>query len=341
MERKITIRDKKEDVFRAYEELLAKYKEKEKLAETAEKEAQARKAAEEELVKKAATFTVEDIVTGLADLKVKMGKALIDLSDKLVAEATRLQELQQAIAIEKRNLEEIYDIQVAAETLSSLIQTHEANKKAFAEERQAMRAEWEKEKKNHEIAVQEQEEQLKKEREREAEEYGYNLALSRKKEKDAYEEKRAALTKSLKEEREKQEKEFTEREAALAAREAEVVELKARVDAFPNELQRAVEKARKEAMTQAEKEAKHKAELVAREFEELKKVADLKIKTLEETVANQAAQIEALNAQLSKATNQVQEIAVKAIEGASGLKALAAVNEIALEQAKKVGTGKT
>ena len=42
----------------------------------------------------------------------------------------------------------------------------------------------------------------------------------------------------------------------------------------------------------------------------------------------------------NKATAQVQDIAIKAIEGASGVRALHAVNEIALEQAKDVSAKK-
>lgn len=63
--------------------------------------------------------------------------------------------------------------------------------------------------------------------------------------------------------------------------------------------------------------------------------AELKIRTLEEMVARQAAQIAALEKQLNEAKQQVQDIAVKAIEGASGAKAPAAINQIAMEQARQ------
>jgi colicin import membrane protein len=60
----------------------------------------------------------------------------------------------------------------------------------------------------------------------------------------------------------------------------------------------------------------------------------LQVKGLEETVARQAAQIGAIEKQLADAKQQVQDIALKAIEGASGARALAHVNQIAIEQAK-------
>ncbi|MEA1965261.1 MAG: hypothetical protein U9O41_09120, partial [Candidatus Aerophobetes bacterium] len=64
------------------------------------------------------------------------------------------------------------------------------------------------------------------------------------------------------------------------------------------------------------------------------------IKTLEATIAKQASQIEALTKQLNNATSQVQNIAIKAIEGTSGVKGLSTVNEITPEQAKNASVKK-
>lgn len=198
---------------------------------------------------------------------------------------------------------------------------------------------WKKEQQEHEIAVKEMEVNLKKERQREQEWYAYNLAISRKKDKDAYEEK-VSLKKALKEEKMAQDKALAERETAVASQEAEIAELRSKIVSFPDEMVKAVEKAVKEAVALTEKQTQHKADLLAKEVAGEKKVAELRIKILEETMVKQTAQIEALTKQLNNATTQVQDIAVKAIEGASGVKALAAVNEIALEQAKIVSAKK-
>jgi ribonuclease HI len=71
-----------------------------------------------------------------------------------------------------------------------------------------------------------------------------------------------------------------------------------------------------------------------KESEAEKRLAELQIKTLEDTLSRQSAQMAALQKQLDEAKQQVQEIAVKAIEGASGAKALSHINQIAMEQAK-------
>ncbi len=338
MEQELTMKNKKEDMLRQYKELLAKYKEKQGVAEDIDKEP--KEAAPKTIVEETAGYTVENIVKGLANLKLDLGKTLTDLSDKLIAETNRLSEIQQVIATESKNLEEIYDIKVAAETMATFIQTNEEKKKAFEEEMAIMRGQWEKEQNGHELVVEERDASLKKEKEREAEEYAYNLALSRKKDKDAYEAEKAVLKKLLREEREAQEKKLAEREVAVAAQEAEIAELRTKAEAFPAELAKAVEKAKKETTALIEGQAKQKAELLAKEVEGKEKIAELKIKTLESTMAKQAVQIEYLSKQLNSATSQAQNIAVKVIEGASGVKALSAVNEIALEQAKNVGAKK-
>ena len=71
-----------------------------------------------------------------------------------------------------------------------------------------------------------------------------------------------------------------------------------------------------------------------RDNESEKKMSELKIKTLEETLSRASAQINTLQTQVDEAKKQVQDIAVKAIEGASGAKALSHINQIAMEQAK-------
>jgi hypothetical protein len=57
--------------------------------------------------------------------------------------------------------------------------------------------------------------------------------------------------------------------------------------------------------------------------------------TLEETVIRQLQQMALMQSQVDEAKKQVQDIVIKAIEGASGSKALSHINQIAIEQAKR------
>jgi hypothetical protein len=65
-----------------------------------------------------------------------------------------------------------------------------------------------------------------------------------------------------------------------------------------------------------------------------KRLAEFQVKSLQESLAQQTAQVATLEKQLAEAKQQVQDIAVKAVEGASGARALAHINQIAMEQAK-------
>ena len=148
------------------------------------------------------------------------------------------------------------------------------------------------------------------------------------------------MTESLEKTRIEQEKELAEREAAIAAKEDQFHELTKKVESFPAELSKAVKETEAAASQKASEHAKIEAQLVAKGVETERRVSGLKIKTLEEKVEKQEEKLEELMQELSKANEKVQNIAVKAIEGASGARTLSAVSEIALEQAKKPDASK-
>jgi hypothetical protein len=58
------------------------------------------------------------------------------------------------------------------------------------------------------------------------------------------------------------------------------------------------------------------------------------LQSLEQTITNQEARIQNLSKQLESALKQVQDLAVKAIEGSANINSYQAIKEIALEQAK-------
>src|SRR2546422_11433189 len=90
-----------------------------------------KKAAETSVVEKASTYTVESIINGLANVNIYVGKALTDLSRELTAEANKLTEIREAIAIETKHLEELHDVRLEADKLAYLIRDHAEQKAAF------------------------------------------------------------------------------------------------------------------------------------------------------------------------------------------------------------------
>jgi len=74
--------------------------------------------------------------------------------------------------------------------------------------------------------------------------------------------------------------------------------------------------------------------VLQKDAESERKVAALQVAGLQETLKRQTEQMLTLEKAVEEAKRQVQDIALKAIEGASGSRALAHVNQIAMEQAK-------
>jgi hypothetical protein len=278
--------------------------------------------------------TVERVIQNLATVGLHVSKALGDLSARLAEEVGRLAAVREAVAIEQRELERLHKLDVVATTIAQLLQEYEAKKQALAREAAEARAAWDVETEARERSDKEFDETLKKQRQREAEDFEYRKALERKKAQDKYDEEVRLREKQNREKQEALAKSWEARESALKAQEEEFGRLKTEVDAYPQRLKQEVDRAVAEARRQAAQALEQQLLLVSKDAAADKRVAELQIKTHEETIARQAEQIAALQKQVEEAKHQVQDIAVKAIDGASGAKALAHINQIAMEQAR-------
>lgn len=279
--------------------------------------------------------TVEGVVQSISGLGLEISRSLADISGKLVDEVERLSAVREAVGLERAELDRLHKIDVAASSLDQLVQDHAREKERLESEIAFQRAAWEEESRSTERERKEQEENLKKARAREIEEYEYKKNLERKKLQDKYEEDQRQQEKKNKERQETLEKAWQQREAALKEQEQELVRLRKEAQEFPENLKTESEKAAVLASKAAEQKFEQEILLLKKEAETEKRLSTLQVKTFEEAIARQASQIEALQKQVEEAKQQVQDIAVKAIEGASGAKALAHINQIAMEQAKR------
>ena len=100
-------------------------------------------------------------------------------------------------------------------------------------------------------------------------------------------------------------------------------------------MEAAIAKAVKEATEKLNLEAKNREELQKREFLGERNVLTTRIESLEKIAKDQSEQVARLTEQLEKAYQQVQEIAVKTIEGSSNSKSLANLQQWMAEQVRK------
>lgn len=288
---------------------------------------------------------MEAVITALGALGEKFNAALSHLSTNLLVEAGRLQEVSTQVEEESQRLATLYHLQIEEDTLSQLLkqyaetaqtyaetfkQQQETVEKTFAEKNKA----WQQERDETMQQWRDQQATDKKELEREETEYRYNLQLQREVSDEEYVQRQKQQQQVLQNLEETQQKAWAEQGKTLAEREQQFRELKEKVEKFPKELEAALKKAKEEGIGIARHQAKIKADFLAKEVAGEEEVFRLKIVALESEVAQQTVQIDKLSQQLETAQKQAQELAVKALEGASSYTSFQALKEIALEQAK-------
>ncbi|MFP5270824.1 hypothetical protein [Coleofasciculus sp.] len=345
----------KAEILESYEELWKERKELEGKLKQLQKEVKDNSASSNDqppgiISKKisAASDKMTATINSLVELQLGFGSAVSKLSEKLTSEAANLQELRQAVAEESQQLEALYDldeIEIEEDTLDDLIETYQENSKAFeaelSQQREALEQEiqdlrqaWQKEQDEHQQAIKERNEDHERSHQREDQEYKYDLELRRNLDQDAYEQQQKVLYKELEETHQAQQQQWEEREKAIAQQEQKFDELKSKVDAFDQEKEAAVKKAKEQGKAIANNQVKVKADLQQLEIDGQKRFYDLRIQSLQQTIESQQVRIQNLSKQLDGALKQVQDLAVKAIEGTSNSNSYQALKEIALEQAK-------
>lgn len=317
----------KNEIFEAYQSLLSKVKGTKQESHQME----TKRKQESEVVQVASSMTLDKIIKNLAQVKVEIGKAVDALEHNLTEEYRKLSDMQEAIKIESRNLEEMHNINVNADSLSALLMAQKeykqkfedemrAKKTAFEGEVSAMRDAWEKEQENYAQNKKELDAKNKKDRMREEEEYSYNLQLERKKDQDSYDANKSSMEKDLEEKRETVLRDLAQREATIKNQEDEFKLLKNQVSQFPLELEKAVKEREKITTENLERHYKHQIDLSSKDIDGERKLNQQTIASLQAKIKEQESFIKQLTQKADDATTQVQSIAIKALEGTSSMR---------------------
>lgn len=334
----------KQEMLEAYNSLLKQLQEKGKEDLKPQEEIEKKKA--KETTTKADSLSAEGVVKGIGGLKLEIGKMLTRITDGLEEEVDKYNRVKEAIEIKEKELQEIYEIEKAAQTLAALIESQSEKRRAFElemeeeretlnRERQMLRIEWEKEKKLHEAQTKERDAEEAKARQREKEDYVYNSKREQFLEKDKFEDERRKQEKAFHLSKEQVEQQLAKREEEIKVKEEELNQLQKKVEVFPKEIEAAVNKAVKETTEKTQLEARNKEELFKKSFEGERNVLATKIESLEKLAKEQREQISKLSQQMENAYQKMQEMAIKAVGGVSDLKSLVTSQPFAAEQSKK------
>jgi hypothetical protein len=291
-------------------------------------------------------LSTEGVVKSIGELRSTIGKTLAQLSDRLEEEVGKYVQIQRAIVAKEAELKEIYEIQKSASTLTALIESQQkrrdefetemaAEKEQLTKEIETTRMEWDTERKSREAEIKEQITAEQKRRDRERDEYRYTFAREQQLAKDKFADEMARAEKELADRTAESNKQLQARETAIADREKELNDLRNRVTAFPKEMETAIARSVKETTERLASASTSREELLKREFAGERNVLSTRITSLEQTVKEQSEQISRLLAQAEKAYVQVQDIAVKAIEGSSASKSLANLQQMLADQSRR------
>ena len=145
-----------------------------------------------------------------------------------------------------------------------------------------------------------------------------------KKDKDLYEEKKRQLEKELNEKVRQTSQSLELRESQIGEKENELASLREQVSQFPETLQEAIEKTKLETEEAVKKQYQFEMQLNQKELAGEKRLYEQKVESFLEKIKEQENLIKTLTTRVDQSGKQVQDIAVKAVEGASALKAYAA-----------------
>ncbi|WP_069469706.1 hypothetical protein [Candidatus Marithrix sp. Canyon 246] len=336
MTKKVSIRNTKTEIIEAYQDL-----------ETAYKDLQKKKIPKNTTTPPKATppVAMTTVIQSLGQLSKQFNTALSQLSSNLLIEASQLTEVSTKVETENRHLETLYDLKITDQSLNDLLKQYtenaeqyqqtlqqqgETSEKAWTEKNQTWQTEIEATKQH----LKEEEAAYHKHQHRNEQEYKYDLSLQRDTSEEKYQKQQQQLQQVIAEAEQQRQQVWKQRETALAERERQFKDNQTKVETFPKDLEAAIKKAKDQGIGIARNQTKIKTDLAAKEFAGEEQIYQLQIQALETQAAEQTTQLNKLSKQLEATQKQAQELAVKAIEGASSQTSFHALKEIALEQAK-------
>lgn len=268
--------DVKNEVLTAYNEVLRKLKVTKKVTQLEERQEEEKK----QIVEAAVKETPEVVFRNFSDIKFSINEAISQLEAKMQVESEKLAKLHQVIEIKTRDLAEVNDIKVNVDTLTALMMAQKEKSDEF-----------ERELKERKQAL--EYELLQKRREWDA---------TRRDLEQEMESKRTVMEEEFKERearilaREAEYQQLKDREAAIVAREQEYRELKEKVERFPQELQRALQKTEQTVTEHVTLKYEYEAKLAQKEM-------DAERKVYQQTIAMLEAKIGRISHELQNITN--------------------------------------
>lgn len=127
--------NRKDELVASFQKLLESWKTRER--EIITREEQARREQERKILDTASTYTSDAIIRDLTELQMQFTRSLETLASTVAREDERMNEVNRAIEIETRRIEELRNIRTAAEAIDILRQEQGSGNPHFRGDQQS------------------------------------------------------------------------------------------------------------------------------------------------------------------------------------------------------------
>ncbi|HZH78630.1 MAG TPA: kinetoplast-associated protein [Archangium sp.] len=292
------------------------------------KEEEARHSHAKNVLSEVSGLTAESAVKKVTEAGLTINKTLGGINEQVMSLVEELKKLDEAIHLKTDELEALHGKDTAASAIDVLVAEYDRKKAEQQEELERLQKELADTRAKFAADMATEREAAELARKRAEEAYTYDIQLLRKKEQDAFAEQLRQQAATERDRKEKLEKEWATREESLKLREKELEDLRKQVADFPAVMKKETDTAAAIAGNRVKGEWELKLTLAQKDAETAQRVASMEIASLKETNARQAQALQALQSELVEAKRQVQTIAEKALESASGARALAEVQGV-------------
>lgn len=278
-----------------------------------------------EIRKKVGEITVETALSAVSAAQATIGKTLAGVGEQLQKQLQDLDVIKKAKELEQAEAERIHGVAAIALSVEEAEAAAEAKKEELDRDLAAHQVMLTDQKFDADRRLQSDIQLKRTEQERLNGQWTYEFELLKRDAASAFQEEQRQAQVAETVRKESLEKNWANREEGLKKQETEVVELRAKVAAFPEELSKAVTKAESIVGNVLKKDAAHEIAILNSRHAAEKLVSDNTIANLTAQLAAKDKLINDISTRLIASEEKVSNIATKALETAGNIKAIADV----------------
>jgi len=281
--------------------------------------------ADQEALDAVTALPPEEMASRMTSLGVSVNNTLQQVTSEIIQGRNTLTNLERACEAKKGELENLFGQEVLARSIGNLLADLDATKK----EAETKKSELAEDQARAEAAAERQkaewEANFQKSCNQTQTDWSYEFAKEQRNQRDAFAQQLQTERRNHDDQERERKREWEIREENVQKREQEVSVKEAEAATLEEEIKARAEKEKKGAIDAISRNHKHEMQMVQKDADTAAQIAQSTIKTQEEQMLKQQAEIEALKSRLTEVQEKNTELAKSALESASGRFALDSV----------------